>query len=332
MKELILIGAHCPDQEREDLLSKCVNLLQNSRDRYDLLICSHTFIPEHIVKKVDFVFFDRNNELIYDLEYLNQPWFSPFDGMTIFSTFIGDFSTYLAVYRILISGLGFAKMFGYKKVHYIEYDTMVYDLSILYDNSEKLEEYDNVVFQKKERDFELNLAWPIGNFMSFKVESIDESFTKYNKEKLLELLLNSSAKTNEKITNDIMRLNNNSIYVKNLDDVSVNQIEFALSAKTNKDSMNYWTVPFYNTKEDKVSVVVWNNKDETPVDVLFIINDVQTIVVNNIKKYEWTIRDVGELNKIEKIIIMVNDKVKNKIILDNNTRELFKKTNYSQHL
>jgi len=332
MKELILIGAHCPDQEREDLLSKCVNLLQNSRDRYDLLICSHTFIPEHIVKKVDFVFFDRNNELIYDLEYLNQPWFSPFDGMTIFSTFIGDFSTYLAVYRILISGLGFAKMFGYKKVHYIEYDTMIYDLSILYDNSEKLEEYDNVVFQKKERDYELNLAWPIGNFMSFKVESIDESFTKYNKEKLLELLLNSSAKTNEKITNDIMRLNNNSIYVKNLDDVSVNQIEFALSAKTNKDSMNYWTVPFYNTKEDKVSVVVWNNKDETPIDVLFIINDVQTIVVNNIKKYEWTIRDVGELNKIEKIIIMVNDKVKNKIILDNNTRELFKKTNYSQHL
>jgi len=332
MKELILIGAYCPDQEREDLLNKCVDLLQKTREEYDILICSHTYIPEYITKKVDYVFYDKNNDLIYDLNYLNQPWFSPFEGMTILSTFIGEFSTYLAVYRILISGLGFAKMFKYEKVHYIEYDTFVYDTGILYDNSRLIGKYDNVVFQKQERDYESNLAWPIGNFMSFKVDSIDDLFLIYDKNRLLEILKKSTAKTNEKITNDIMRLNNNLIYVKDLDEISEEQIQFALSVNTNKDSMNYWTVPFYNPKEDKMSVIVWNNKDVDPIDVSFIINDHQVISFKNIKKYEWQMADIGKIEDINKIVIMVNDKVKNKIILDENSRSFFKQTNYAEIL
>jgi hypothetical protein len=332
MKELILIGAYCPDQEREDLLNKCVDLLQKTREEYDILICSHTYIPEYITKKVDYAFYDKNNDLIYDLNYLNQPWFSPFEGMTILSTFIGEFSTYLAVYRILISGLGFAKMFKYEKVHYIEYDTFVYDTGILYDNSRLIGKYDNVVFQKQERDYESNLAWPIGNFMSFKVDSIDDLFLTYDRNRLLEILKKSTAKTNEKITNDIMRLNNNLIYVKDLDEISEEQIQFALSVNTNKDSMNYWTVPFYNPKEDKMSVIVWNNKDVDPIDVSFIINDHQVISFKNIKKYGWQMADIGKIEDINKIVIIVNDKVKNKIMLDENNRSLFKRTNYAEIL
>ena len=134
MKELILIGSHCPDDEREKLLDECVNVLQRCRNQYDILICSHTEIPSYISKKVDYVFYDKNNDLITDLKYLNQPWFSPVDGMTILSTYIGQNSTYLAVYRLVITGLGFAKMFKYEKVHYVEYDTIMNDLSELYDN------------------------------------------------------------------------------------------------------------------------------------------------------------------------------------------------------
>ena len=154
MKELILIGAHCPDDERESLLNECVNSLQKCRNEYDILICSHTEIPSYITKKVDYVFYDKNNDLITDLKYLNQPWFSPIEGMTILSTYIGQNSTYLAVYRLVTAGLGFAKMFKYKKVHYIEYDTIMNDLSELYDNSKLLDEYDNVVIQKEERCYE----------------------------------------------------------------------------------------------------------------------------------------------------------------------------------
>jgi len=331
MKELILVGAYCPDDEREQLLNKCINSLQGCRNEYDILICSHTEVPTYIFKKVDYVFYDKNNDLITDLKYLNQPWFSPVDGMTILSTYIGENSTYLAVYRLLISGLGFAKMFKYKKVHYVEYDTIMNDLSELYDNSTLLDDYDNVVIQKKQRNYEANIAWPMGNFMSFKVDSIDELFTTYDKEKLLEILFDSPSKTNEKITNDIMKLNGNTIYVKDFDKLKSKDIQFALSRNTSKENMSYWTVPFYNTKEDKVSVIVWNNKDEEPINASFIVNNDKMITFNNVNRFEWRMGDIGKIDEIQSILILVNSKIKTNITLNEENKELFKKTNYSQH-
>jgi len=331
MKELILVGSYCPDDEREQLLNECINSLQGCRNEYDILICSHTEIPTYISKKVDYVFYDKNNDLITDLKYLNQPWFSPVDGMTILSTYIGENSTYLAVYRLLISGLGFAKMFKYKKVHYVEYDTIMNDTSELYDNSRLLDEYDNVVIQKEQRNYEENIAWPMGNFMSFKVDSINELFTTYDKEKLLEILFNSSSKTNEKITNDIMKLNGNTIYVKDYDKIKSKDIQFALSRNTSRETMNYWTVPFYNTKEDKVSVIVWNNKDEEPINVNFIVNNDKMITFNNVNRFEWRMGDIGKIDEIQSILILVNNKIKTNITLNEENKELFKKTNYTQH-
>lgn len=331
MKELIIIGAYCPDNEREKLLNECVKSLQNCRNDYDILVCSHTEIPTYISNNVDYVFYDKNNDLITDLKYLNQPWFSPIDGMTILSTYIGEYSTYLAVYRILISGLGFAKMFKYRKAHYIEYDTIMNDLSELYDNSKLLNEYDNVVIQKEQRNYESNLAWPIGNFMSFKVDSINELFTTYDKEKLLDLLINSSSKTNEKITNDVMKMNGNTIYIKDFDKIKLKDIQFALSNNTSKENMSYWTVPFYNTKEDKVELVVWNNKGGDPIDVVFIINNDKIFTFKQVKKFEWSIRTIGKLEDINSILVLINNKIKTNIILNEENKELFKKTNYSQH-
>jgi hypothetical protein len=331
MKELILVGAYCPDDEREQLLNECINSLQGCRNEYDILICSHIEIPTYISKKVDYVFYDKNNDLITDLKYLNQPWFSPVDGMTILSTYIGENSTYLAVYRLLISGLGFAKMFKYKKVHYVEYDTIMNDLSELYDNSKLLDDYDNVVIQKEQRNYEENIAWPMGNFMSFKVDSIDELFTTYDKEKLLEILIDSPSKTNEKITNDIMKMNGNTIYIKDYEQVKLKDIQFALSNNTSKENMNYWTVPFYNTKEDKVSVIVWNNKDDEPINVNFLVNNEKIITFKGVNKFEWRMGDIGDIDGIDSIITLVNGKEKNEIKFNNDLRETFKKTNYTIH-
>lgn len=330
MKDLILIGAHCPDDERQKLLNECLDALQKCRNEYDILICSHTEIPSYISKKVDYVFYDKNNDLITDLKYLNQPWFSPVDEMVIFSTYVGQYSTYLAVYRLLIAGLGIAKMFNYKKAHYIEYDTIMNDVSELYHNSNLLEEFDNVVIQKEVEDFQQNLFWPIGNFMSFKVDTANDLLTSYNKEKLLELLLNSPSKTNEKITNDIMKMNGGTICIKSYDKIQHKDIRFGLSDNTSKEKMSYWAVPFYNVKEDKVFVVVWNNKDEDPINVNFIINNERIITFNGVKKFEWRTEDIGDINEIKSILILVNNKLKTNIQLNDENREWFKKTNYSQ--
>jgi hypothetical protein len=167
--------------------------------------------------------------------------------------------------------------------------------------------------------------------MSFKVDSINELLTSYDKEKLLEILLNSSSKTNEKITNDIMKMNGNTIYIKDYEQVKLKDIQFALSNNTSKENMNYWTVPFYNTKEDKVSVIVWNNKDDEPINVNFIINNEKIITFKEVNKFEWKMGDIGDIDGIDSIITLVNGEKKNEVKFNNDLREIFKKTNYTIH-
>lgn len=74
--------------------------------------------------------------------------------------------------------------------------------------------------------------------------------------------------------------------------------------------------------------MVWNNKDETPINVSFIINNTQIVSFNNVKKFSWEIRDIGKIEDIDSILILVNNKIKTHIILNEETKELFKQTNY----
>ena len=76
MKSVIVIGAYCPDNERKQLLENCINSLQPIRKDFDILISSHVHVPEHIVDKVDYYFYDKDNELITDWDLMNTPWLS----------------------------------------------------------------------------------------------------------------------------------------------------------------------------------------------------------------------------------------------------------------
>lgn len=329
MKELILIGAHCPDVERENFLSKLVNQLQGARDKYDILICSHLTIPEYISRQVDFVFYDRNNDLIHDMKYMNQPWFSPNEEFLVLSTLIGESSTYLAVYRLIISGLGIAKIYGYEKVHYIEYDSDFQDLAELDVHSKLLDQYDWVAISKEEKNYEDNIDWPIGSFSSFKLKSVDKTFLEFDREKLLEILYNSPNKTNEKITYDVMSMNGNKIYLRDYYNEISQKNTYALSRTTSRESLTYWSVPYYDTKKDLLFVVVWNNKDDGPIDVNFLVNDEKIIRFENIQKFQWSIQEVGKFEDVRSILTLVNGKIKNNLSFDESSRELFKKTNYT---
>ena len=57
MKEdIILISAYCPDIQKMDKLRNLVNQLQVFREKYDILIVSHTEIAIDIQNKVEFIF------------------------------------------------------------------------------------------------------------------------------------------------------------------------------------------------------------------------------------------------------------------------------------
>jgi hypothetical protein len=146
----------------------------------------------------------------------------------------------------------------------------------------------------------------------------------------MEILKNCPNKTNEKTTQEIYEKNGGKIFFKDFNKMMDKNNQFNLSDKATKDSMDYWTVPFYNTKEDKVSIIVWNNKDDKPINVNFIINNDKMITFNNLNKFEWRMGDIGNINDINSILILVNDKIKTNIILNKEKRELFKITNYTQ--
>jgi len=329
-KDLILIGAYCPDSEREIILNNCVDSLQKLRKDFDLLVCAHTHVPKYISEKVDYVFFDKENDLIFDWEYINQPWFSPLDGVMINSTFISNFSTYFSCYRIFISGLGIAKIYGYEKIHYLEYDSLINDYSDFYENSTLLNEYDCVLIKKQSKDYEENLDSAQGFFISARMDRIDGRFQTFDKESLINLMYEFGSKTNEKITLGILT-KNKKVFIKNYYDVVEKNNFYNLSRNIQAQSTDGWYVPFYNTKANILQVVVWNKKEE-PVNVCFVINNSEIISFNEIKKFEWSIKDVGFIENVNSILVIVNDKIKNKIIFDNKTREIFKKTNFSTHI
>ena len=149
-----------------------------------------------------------------------------------------------------------------------------------------------------------------------------------NKEKLLEILFNSPAKTNEKITNDILLSNNNKMYIKDYYSVLEKGNKFNLSMDTERDAMNHWAVPYYNQKEDIVSVIGWNNKSESPVNYTFIINNDKIIGMNDLGYLTWRIINVGNIYDITSIVVMVDNRIKTTIIFDDEKREMFKLTNY----
>ena len=327
-KDLIVIGTYCPDLERQKILNNCIDSLQKGRDKYDILICSHTFIPEYIHEKVDYVFYDKNNDILTDMEYLNQPWFSPENGYVIKSTFIGNGSTYLSVYRVLISALGISKTYGYSKVHYIEYDSIWNDLTPIDKNSEHLNEYDSVIIKKTPEDYGDNLYWGQGFFMSFKVDSLDKDFLIFNRDNLLKILLDSESKTNEKITEDILNRNDSKVLILNYDEVNPFDNQYKLSNDTQKESLSGWSVPYYNSDNDKIYVVCWNDRYEHNLSSSFIINSEKVISFKNISKFEWSIEEVGLIDEVKSIVTMVNGDLKNKLIFTEDFKNKFKKTNY----
>ena len=109
MKDLLLITAYCPDETRENILRNLINSLTKFKNKYDLMIVSHTPIPLDIQKKVNYFLYDSKNEILTDWDLLNQPWFAPTGDGVIQSAFLSKKNTLLAMWRMMILGFSLAK-------------------------------------------------------------------------------------------------------------------------------------------------------------------------------------------------------------------------------
>ena len=295
------------------------------------MVISHTPVTFDVQENVDWVIFDKDNELLTDWKYQNQPWFSPHDGKHIQSIFFGIGNTYLTLHKQLIAGYGHAKTFGYEKVHFIEYDAYFEDHTEFYDNSKILNTYDAVLYTKKDALFEINLQFGIGNFHSVKISTLSERAFKYDREEILKELEKSSEKTTEKRTQILYGENGNKIYFKDHNVITQNGNILRIIDFHKGDFEMQWAVPFYDNTKKTIEFVVWNDASEKPCNVIVIVNDDNIIKFENLKKFEWSIQTLGEPKDIRNIKVIINDKLKNNIILNENNIEMFKKTNFVKY-
>ena len=329
MKDLIVIGSHCPDFERQEILNKCIDYLQPVRNDFDILISSHVLIPDFISNKVDYIFYDKNNELLYDSKYQNKPWFTPSGSdLYIQSIYVNEYNTYLAVYRLLISGFGFAKVMGYSKAHYIEYDVHLKNTNELYDNSQLLDSYGIVLYKGELNKTLYQSEFSHGFFQSVDIENLDDTFLYYNKENLLSLLENSPNKINEKVTQDIHEKNKKGLLYKDVNIFMEQGCDLFLSEKTLKEKRLTWAVPFYNKKNESIDFIVVNTFSEKPISVKVIVNS-KIYNVDNLQENGWYLWSFGSILLDYEIIIYCDDKIKNVININDENREEFKKFNYA---
>lgn len=327
MKDLIMISSYCDTKEKEDVLRNLVSQINKEKDTFDLMIVSHSVIPDDISSKCDFVFFDKKNELLYDWGSRSKPWFNPSDDRAILSVFTGFFNTHLAIWRMIIIGNSIAKNCGYKKVHHLEYDCSIKNFSEFYENSKFLDNYDAVTYNKTIKTVDPIL---FGTFQSYRLDKLPKGLLELDEKKIKNEIKNSSDKSPEKMLFDLLNHNKN-VLVKNKEVLDKDENEFGMSHNKISNGNTAWCVPYYDSLTHKLGFVVWNSEQNSKeIDVKIIYNDEQVINLETILPNHWKLIDIDDYSNAKKLTTILNGKIRNDFNFDL-YREEFKINSFRQN-
>lgn len=326
MKDLILITAYCPDDYREDVLRNLVNSLDN--ESFDLMVISHTPIPLDIQKKVDIIFYDKKNEILTDWDLINQPWFSPGNDKKIQSGLLSKKNTHLAIWRMLILGFSTAKNLGYNKVHHIEYDCEINNMDELIDNSAQLNDYNSIVYIDRQPNISPIL---FGSFQSYFLPNIPEKLINLDEEWIKQSIRNASSKSPELMLQRLLEEKGKVLY-KDRNDLEKNGNKFGIVDGQMENNFIPWGVPFYDRSTNEVGFIVWNTQNKNGVKHQIIINSNQIHNTISTPFNNWRMEFLGNLDSIESLLIIENNKIRDNISLKTQEdKEIFKKMSFRDY-
>ena len=328
MKDIIIIGSYCPNEEQMELLDNLINQLQKIRNDFDIMITTHSILPEYFYKKVDFIFYDKNNHIINDASLIDRSWFRPegeLSEMIIHSNLCGGEDNYtLAVFRLLIGGLGLSNIMKYEKAHWIEYDTSFKDFSELYKNSKLLNKYDAVGYKY------LKPKWISGAPLTINIKKLDDDLLIYNEKKILDELKNSWEKHFEGALFKILN-KNEKLFLKNISLITDNGNQIELADKIENNSKQLWATPFWNDRNNKVNYICWNNKSSKTLNINLIINNSKIIDMGELQSCGWRIIPIGDFGEIDSIILMVDNEIIKKTDLSKMKFDYFTTYNFIEY-
>jgi hypothetical protein len=142
-KDIVIITAHCDDQEKIDTLIECIDELKSQG--YPIIISSHIQVPNNIYDMVDYVIYDKENPLIYNHEFDefggSTTWFWAYYD-NFYQEYTFDFNHGYAVLKLIKNGVSIASINGYQVSHVVCYDYILNDKKLLSEHTKHLEEYD----------------------------------------------------------------------------------------------------------------------------------------------------------------------------------------------
>lgn len=315
MKELISVFTYCPDSHRKKILQDLLEQLKDIRDRYDILVVSHSQIPELCYDNIDYFYYDKNNTLLDDFDLNNNFWFKT-DSFYINSTTVYTKSTHLAIYNLLYYTLNFAKHKKYDKVHCIEYDINLNNVNLFDHVSNCLDKENTVMFG--------DTNWIYGIYFAFNMDNFPEHYFIYDEQSILNVLRDSDSRMTENITPLILTPNGRTLHLEPLEVLDPSGVYQKVDMHSNNE-LN-WCVPVCNKSSNDLYIFVYNTNDgEYSIDV---INGEKHIHLINKHKSTWTLTPIGDIQNTEKIIIIINGVIKKEIMLTEKNKEIFKNYNF----
>lgn len=314
MKDLILVTAHCPTEEQEMMLEKCIDSI--NKFKYHILLVSHTHVPIHIQKKCNYYFYDYLNDVSDDYNYLGYSNYISNDW-EIQSRFFNKYFYGFAIYRMISIACQIAINFKYEFIHHIEYDCELIDDKIILENDVLLTEYDSVLYTgngKKD-------GFLFGSFKSLKVNSLPDKYKNYDREFIADEMKKLNQTYLEFLTKKLF-LESGSVFFKN--DKELHEGVFSRGKYKLYHRGFHYTL-FYNNKS--LNLFYKNNKNE--IEKITVIVNEKKLHNLQIKPDFWHIENLGDFDNIDSVRIDNQEKILYDIKFDTNFREIFKIKSYS---
>ena len=308
MENLVVITAHCPTEEQEKILDRCVDSVLSLN--YHIALISHTHVPINIQKKCNYYFYDYLNDVSDDVSLLGLEFFESGD-FKILSRFFNKTFYGFAIYRMFSIASQIAINFGYKNIHHIEYDCELIDKNLILENANSLETYDSIIYTDNGNED----GFLFGPLKSFKVESLPDRFKNYNREFMLDEIRKIEPRHLEFFTKKIF--------------IDSGKVLFGLppSKERFKSGINFYNrnkhyTLFYNSNDGTLNI--YYKSEKSSEEEVFVIVNKTNIVKIDVKPNMWHIRRLGIFDEINHVRIDNSERVIYQKIFDLENREIIK--------
>jgi len=316
MKDLVTVFTYCPDDERKVILVELLNKLQSVRPNFDILVVSHSELPNTISKMVDYTFIENDNKLLFDFDIRNKFWFKT-DRFNAHSSLIYPFSTHLSIYSLLHYVLNFAKFKNYSKVHCIEYDINFDNTEIVGLVNQKLDEHDNLIFKSDD-------GWCHGIYFAFKIEGFPENYFSYDENFIKDEIKNVETRMTEHYTPKFLSVGGRKTFFESTNKINSEGILQIRDSHGNNE-LN-WCIPIVDKNDELLYFLVFNEKGgEYDMDV--IINGKHISVQIDVKG-SWKLIPLGIFEEVNSFKLLVNGELKHNITFNSENRDKFKNNNF----